>query len=138
MKKILFMTLAAFLPIGCQQHEKNVNGAQSSPSANAIESTNADHPDSIIKDEGTVIDQSGDEVDRTITKNIRQLLMGEDGLSKNAKNVEIITVNRIVTLRGPVSNTHEKEIIERKASKVKGVERIDNRIEVSKINKPAF
>jgi osmotically-inducible protein OsmY len=47
-----------------------------------------------------------------------------------AKNVKIITVNGVVTLRGPVKNPHEKETIEAKAQQIAGVNKVDNQLEV--------
>jgi hypothetical protein len=52
----------------------------------------------------TPLDQSESESDRTITQEIRKAVMADDSLSTNAKNIKIITINGVVTLRGPVLN----------------------------------
>jgi hyperosmotically inducible periplasmic protein len=129
MKKAILMSMLALLTIGCERQDKKENALPKDSNVDAAK--NADGTGKNAQDkEG----QLEDEMDRTITRNVRQALMGEDGLSKNAKNVKIITTGRIVTLRGPVPTAHEKEIIERKASQIKGVERIDNFIEVTNRN----
>jgi hyperosmotically inducible periplasmic protein len=75
-------------------------------------------------------DQAENEADRTITQKVRQALMDDDSLSTNAKNVKIITVNGVITLRGPVNNDREKNEIGKKAKSVSGVKSVDNQIEI--------
>ncbi len=74
--------------------------------------------------------QSENEADRTITQKIRQALTEDDTLSTNAKNIKIITINGVVTLRGPVNNDNEKQAIDKKAKSIQGVKRVDNFIEI--------
>lgn len=81
-------------------------------------------------DRVTPFDQSESSEDRTISQQIRQSLMRDDSLSNNAKNIKIITINRVVTLRGPVENSNEKNKIEDKASSVNGVSQVVNQLEV--------
>lgn len=78
----------------------------------------------------TPMDQGNSETDRTITQQIRQAVMAQDGLSTNAQNVKIITVGAIVTLRGPVKTPAEKATIVALATKTSGVKRVDDQIEV--------
>jgi hyperosmotically inducible protein len=80
----------------------------------------------------TPMDQGGTEGDRTITQEIRKALTGSDELSTNAKNVKIITVDGVVTLRGPVKNANEKTTIASIARKASGVKRVDDQIEVER------
>lgn len=75
-------------------------------------------------------DQSEEAADRAITQKIRQSLMRDDALSMTAKNVKVITVNGVTTLRGPVKSETEKALIESKAKQVAGVTRVDNQLEV--------
>lgn len=79
----------------------------------------------------TAGDQPENEMDRTITKRIREALMDDDSLSTNAKNVKIMTINGVVTLRGPVNNDREKNEIGRKAKAINGVRSVDNQIEIT-------
>lgn len=78
-------------------------------------------------------DQAENEADRTITQRIRQALMEDDTLSTNAKNVKIITINGVVTLRGPVNGDGEKAAIDKKAKAVQGVKQVDSYIEIIRI-----
>ncbi|PJD95245.1 MAG: hydrogenase [Parachlamydia sp.] len=78
----------------------------------------------------TSFDQSEKETDRTISQNIRRALMNDPTLSTNAKNIKIITIDNIVTLRGPVNTAQEKAIIERIISQIAGIERLDDQLEV--------
>lgn len=76
-------------------------------------------------------DQSESEADRGITQRIRQAVVADDSLSSQAKNSKIITANGVVTLRGPVESTQEKTQLATLASRVQGVTRVDNQLEVS-------
>ncbi|MCE2983274.1 MAG: BON domain-containing protein [Parachlamydia sp.] len=75
-------------------------------------------------------DQSENDLDRAVTQKIRQAIVGDEALSTNAKNVKIITVNGVVTLRGVVNNDREKNEIARKTKEVSGVNNVDNQLEV--------
>ena len=78
----------------------------------------------------TPMDQSENEQDRTITQQIRKSVTSDDSLSTNAHNVKIITVNGVVTLRGPVKTEAEKSKIAEVAQRVAGVTKVDNQIEI--------
>jgi len=80
----------------------------------------------------TPMDQGGSEGDRTITQEIRKAVMADKGLSSNAHNVKIITVDAVVTLRGPVKSTDEKATIVALAQKADGVKRVDDQLEVER------
>src|ERR687892_170282 len=72
-----------------------------------------------VRDRGGVTltpgDQSESEADRTLTQQIRKAVVADDSLSTTAKNIKIITVDGVVTLRGPVNTPQEKQLIEAKA-----------------------
>jgi osmotically-inducible protein OsmY len=76
-------------------------------------------------------DQGDSEVDLTITRTIRQGVMKDDLLSMTAKNVKIITVGSVVTLRGPVKSEKERENILAIARGTDGVKRVDNQLEIA-------
>jgi osmotically-inducible protein OsmY len=78
----------------------------------------------------TPADQGGSESDLRITQSIRQALMDEE-LSMNARNAKVITVDGMVTLRGPVENEGERQRIAELARGVTGVRNVDNQLEVS-------
>ena len=75
-------------------------------------------------------DQSENQADRTLTQQIRRELMADKSLSTDAKNVKIVTINGVVTLRGPVNTAKEKSIIEAKAQSVAGTTNVDSQLEV--------
>jgi osmotically-inducible protein OsmY len=75
-------------------------------------------------------DQSENKADLTLTQKIRRELMADNSLSMDAKNVKIITVNGVVTLRGPVNTTKEKSTIEAKAQSIAGTTNVDSQLEV--------
>ena len=75
-------------------------------------------------------DQSESEADRTLTQRVRQAVMADDTLSTTAHNVKIITVNGVVTLRGPVNSTQEKTNIDAKAQQIAGATKVVNQLEI--------
>ena len=75
-------------------------------------------------------DQSENKADLTLTQQIRRELMADKSLSTDAKNIKIITVNGIVTLRGPVNTVKEKSTIEAKAQSIAGTNNVDSQLEV--------
>ena len=77
-------------------------------------------------------DQSENQADRTLTQHIRRELMADKSLSTDAKNIKIITVNGVVTLRGPVNTSKEKATIEAKAQNIAGANKVDNQLEVTR------
>jgi len=79
----------------------------------------------------TPTDQSDDEVDRKITQSIRSNLVKSDSLSTYAKNIKIVTINGVVTLRGPVDSAQEKTDIAALAKKIDGVHDVHNELEVT-------
>jgi osmotically-inducible protein OsmY len=76
-------------------------------------------------------DQSETEADRTITQKIRQAVVADDSLSITAHNVKIITVNGVVTLRGPVNTDQERKTIASIAGEVAGADKVQNHLEVA-------
>jgi len=79
----------------------------------------------------TAQDQSGSEADRKLTQEIRKAIVADDTLSTNAKNVKVVTINGVVTLRGPVANEQEKGKVASKANGIAGVKRVDNQLETT-------
>lgn len=96
-------------------------------------SINADNTGRNVRDRSdqalTSGNQSESEADRTITQKIRQAIMDDNSLSNNAKNIKIMTINGVVTLRGPVENNREKTEIGKKARAVTGVKNVENQLE---------
>lgn len=79
----------------------------------------------------TPVDQSNNEADLAVTQSIRQAVIADDSLSIAAKNVKIITIGGMVTLRGPVKDAAEKARIEATAKGMPGVIQVDNQLDVA-------
>ena len=120
----------AFLVVGCSKNEVSKNDQPSQTAAVA-----ADNSAQNVRDRNdatkTPGDQSENEADRTISQNVRQAVVADDSVSTNGKNVKIITVDGMVTLRGPVKSEKEKTSIGAKAQQVAGVKRVDNQLEIA-------
>jgi sporulation protein YlmC with PRC-barrel domain len=78
----------------------------------------------------TPLDQSNTPADLDLTRQVRQQIMALKGLSVDAQNVKIITVNGRVTLRGPVNSEDEKRQIAEIVARVNPSATVDNQIEV--------
>lgn len=76
-------------------------------------------------------DQDNDENDLRIVQDIRKALVKNDQLSLNAHNAKVVSVNGVVTLRGPVESAAERTAIDNIAKGVAGVTRVDNQLEVA-------
>lgn len=68
----------------------------------------------------TADQQKDNTADLTTTKNIRKALVDDKSLSMYAHNVKIITMDGMVTLKGPVRSAEEKKTIEAKAAEIAG------------------
>ncbi len=75
-------------------------------------------------------DQSETRPDILITRNIRRGVMASAELSFTAKNVQIITINGQVTLRGIVKNEAERQIIHSLAAELAGANKLDDQIQL--------
>ena len=58
--------------------------------------------------------------DQELTKKIRQSVMADKSLSRDAHNIKIISQNGAVTLKGPVKSDDEKKAVMAKAVAVVG------------------
>ena len=130
MKKIFLMTILSLTLAACDQQGKPNNPATSGQDFDNTGKNIRDR-DSTTK---TPLDQSESESDRKITQEIRQAIMSDSTLSTNAKNIKIITIKGVVTLRGPVASSQEKDAIARKVDDVPGVVKLDNQLEVTRNN----
>jgi osmotically-inducible protein OsmY len=74
--------------------------------------------------------QSEKPEDIRLTADIRKAVLAADGLSMAADNVQIITRDGVVQLRGNVESQAEKDTIEKIAHGIGGVVRIDNQLTV--------
>mgnify|MGYP000549845593 CR=1 FL=1 len=81
----------------------------------------------------TPADQAkGSDADVKMTQEIRKAVVADDALSTNAHNVKIITLNGVVTLRGPVNSQAEKAKVAQIAAKhAGGANKITDQLEVA-------
>lgn len=124
MKTFILLGVALALA-GCDRTEASVSQA-----ANAA----ADNTKKNERDRAATVspmDQGNSSADLGITKQIRQDVMKADALSTTAKNVKIITVDGMVTLRGPVKSDKEKTDIAAIAQAAAGVKHVDNQLEIA-------
>jgi osmotically-inducible protein OsmY len=84
------------------------------------------------KDRVRDADRTGTDTDRALTSRIRESIVADDELSTKAKNVEIISKNGAVTLRGPVATAAEKSRVASHAQNQAGAKRVNNEIEVTR------
>jgi hyperosmotically inducible protein len=75
-------------------------------------------------------DQSESVVDRSLPQRIRQAIMADESLSTTAKNIKVMMINGLVTLRGPVHSLQEKGSIEATAQHLAGTTKVDNQLEI--------
>jgi osmotically-inducible protein OsmY len=124
---LLVLSACLLMVVACASKPEQVDVARKS-------STDADNTARNSRDRDgatqTAGDQAENETDRTISANVRQAVVADNGLSMNAHNVKIITSGGTVTLRGPVKSSEEKAAIESKAKQVAGVTRVDNLLEI--------
>jgi sporulation protein YlmC with PRC-barrel domain len=78
----------------------------------------------------TPMNQGTSQSDIETTREIRKEIMAADGLSVNARNVKVITVDGKVTLRGTVNTGDEKRIIDDIAAKVATRVNVDDQLMV--------
>jgi hyperosmotically inducible protein len=83
-------------------------------------------------DSMTPMDQSNKPEDVDLTRRVRQAVESDSGLSTDAKNVKIITVDGVVWLRGPVKTAHEKGEIARAANQIAGVRNVRDQLEIAR------
>jgi hyperosmotically inducible protein len=76
-------------------------------------------------------DQSANEADVALTPRIRQAIVADDTLSTTAKNIKIITLNSMVTLRGPVQSEQERTKIAATAQQLAGANKVQNQLEIA-------
>jgi hyperosmotically inducible periplasmic protein len=128
-KTVLLFSLSLFVLGGYAGTAQPTERTPAPPAQTAPDNTGRN-----VRDRGNATltpgDQSESQTDRTLTQQIRKAVVADKSLSTMAKNVKIITVNGVVTLRGPVKNPHEKDMIEAKAQQIAGVNKVDNQLEV--------
>jgi hyperosmotically inducible protein len=99
-------------------------------SAQAPDNTKTNEQD---RDRGaaTSDNQTSGHDDLRLTKEIRQSIVKDKGLSTYAHNVKVIVQNGQVTLKGPVRTEAEKSAVEQKATAVAGDNKVVNQLDIA-------
>jgi len=131
MKKLLLPFFASLLVL-CSSQAQHPTPTPSDPAAS--DSADADNTKRNSSEENKNTDtaekQSNSKDDLALTQKIRQAVMKDGSLSMNAKNVKIIAQGGKITLKGPVDNQQEKDVIGSKAGEIAGQDKVDNQLEV--------
>lgn len=69
--------------------------------------------------------------DHQISERVRHALADDDSFSTRAKNVSVVTLDGVVTLRGAVPNEQERNAIAAKVRGIAGVVALDDQLEAS-------
>ncbi len=152
MKNLLFIGALSLCVISCERQDHKVTHSTSTTNGHNTNTTSTNgqytntkghsskdySPDNTginVRDSNwdskTSGDQSEKESDRMISSNLRAALVNDSSLSTNAKNVKIITINGVITLRGPVDSANEGDIIDKKAKSISGVQSVQNLLEIA-------
>lgn len=131
MRPIMMALVVLAAATGCNKNESPAEASDKTGApTEAADNTGRNERDK----SGTTLtpgDQAENEADRTITQQIRQEVVKESALSMDGKNVKIITIDGVVTLRGPVQTAEERTEIGSVAKRVDGVKRVDNQLEIA-------
>ncbi len=109
MKKTDLLSSVSLLVLGGYACDSQTAARPPTPAAQ----TSPDNTERNVRDRSgatlTPGDQSETEADRTLTQRVRQAVVADESLSTNAHNIKIISVDGVVTLRGPVNSAEEKK-----------------------------
>jgi len=83
-------------------------------------------PDAVTADQ-----QKMNKADQELTRKIRRAVVKESSLSTYARNVKIIARDGMVTVKGPVRSTHEKELIVSKAKEIAGAGNVTDELTIA-------
>ena len=137
MKKIVLLLSALLLVAACKSgttSEQAADTESTAPSASNSKET-APHSTAVnASPRGKAVtaqsQAAGSKADVNTTRRIRRALVADRSLSKSGKNVQVVTVNGTVTLKGPVKSDREKMVIQEKAQRIAGASKVDNELNV--------
>ncbi len=119
--------LSLLLMVGCDTHEKKPRAEIKQDMSSLANVSN---------DQSTLnpFERNESQADRILTQQIRQLIMQDEQLSTNAKNIKIITIDGVVNLSGNTTDPSERMIIIEKIRSVPGIKNIKDHIEENNFN----
>lgn len=74
-------------------------------------------------------DQKNHKDDLVLVQEVRQRLVADDSLSLRAKNIVVVVQDGVATLRGPVVDQVEHDLVIAKIASIPGLVRVDDRLE---------
>jgi len=74
-------------------------------------------------------DQANRKDDLVLVQEVRQRLVADPTLSMRAKNIVVVVQDGVVTLRGPVVDQVEHDLVIAKIASIPGMQRVDDRLE---------
>lgn len=126
-KNFKILALIPFVGMAIQAHAAGGTGSGSTST-----DMNRNAPGSAAAGSPSVLDQSsGSTADVEVTRSIREALGNSNNLSTSAKNVEVVTLNNTVTLRGTVASQSERTQVISAAQRAAGNRQIRNEITVN-------
>jgi hyperosmotically inducible protein len=109
-----------FWSIGLDRNAENVRSRTDAAASSAVSPSD---------------DQKNNVADMDVSAKIHKSIVANNNLSKEAKDVKVVTADGRVTLIGTVDTEDEKRLITEAASKVAGQDKVDaNQIKVSGVN----
>ena len=124
MTKNIFLIAISTLLFGTALIYESVVSAASDANNSAVNQRDQN------ESELTAQDQGNSSTDVALTQNIRQQVVSDKAFSSAAKNIKIISVNGVVTLKGPVKTASEKRQIEKIAKHAAGRSQVVSEIDV--------
>lgn len=79
----------------------------------------------------TADQQKSSKGDLEITRKVREAIVKDKSLSTYAHNIKVVTQGGVVTLRGPVRSSDEKNAIETITAQIAGEGNVRNELEIS-------
>lgn len=112
---------------GCAFAQQNTPATAAS--AHAPDNTAVNQRDRSM-DTLTPMDQPNDKADIRLAADVRKAIIGDDALSMSARNLKLVVVGGVVTLRGPVASADEKARVETLVRGVPGVSSVDSQLDI--------
>jgi hyperosmotically inducible protein len=82
----------------------------------------------------TPIDQPNNAADIHLAAAVRKAVVADHSLSTKAHNVKLVAASGVVTLRGPVMSSTEKDKVGQNVHAVSGVSQVNNQLDVVQPN----
>ena len=128
-KKVFLISALALGLFACQQTDKHTPPPSTPKSSTEIGL--ADAPAARDNASASSTTESAAPADSAISERIKQVINSDSALSFSIRNIQVTTQNGVVTLKGPVRTSFEKNAIGNLAQRVPGVKQVDNQLEVT-------